>query len=201
MADRDYTRRLKNLILDGHLQLRYVILVTGVSMAIAVALGLLIFQQSTFASDQIMASLDGPGMDWLDEQTKAAVRVQLGQTDYDLVVTMVAVGLGLTLVVVVSLVAMTHRMAGPLCRMSEYFSSLEQGRLPPPGYLRRGDLLHEVFDTLRATHEALREQARTDIATMSGFIDSVDETEPLSPPLQAALHDLRRILEEKRDSL
>ena len=82
-----HRRRLRNLVLNGRLQLRYIFLVTGISAAIAVSLGLLIFQQSTFASDQIIASLNAADMDWLDETAKSSIRAQLEQSDLDLVAT------------------------------------------------------------------------------------------------------------------
>ena len=53
------SRTLKNLLVNIKLQLKYVLGVTLLSAVIAAALGVLIYQQSTFASDQIIAALDG----------------------------------------------------------------------------------------------------------------------------------------------
>jgi methyl-accepting chemotaxis protein len=191
LVERTQKRRLKNLLLDGRLQLRYVVLVTGVCLATAFALGLLIYQQSTFASDQIMAALDAPGMDWVDDVTKEAVREQLTHTDSSLVLTMIAIGLGLAFIVVTTLILMTHQMAGPLHRMAQHFDSLRDGRLTSPGHLRRGDQFHQVFEAMRAAHETLHQRALADIEAMSVFLDAAGDGH----------EDLRALVEEKRASL
>jgi len=184
-------RRLKNILLDGRFQLRYVVLVTGVCLAVSFALGLLIYQQSTFASDQIMSALETPDMDWVDDATKDAVREQLTHTDSSLVITMIAIGFGLAFIVIVTLILMTHQMAGPLHRMALYFDTIREGRLVPPGQLRRGDQFREVFENMRAAHETLHQRALADIDAMTAFLDTAGE----------GVEELQALVEKKRASL
>jgi hypothetical protein len=193
LAEHANKRRLRNLLLDGRLQLRYAIGVTGVCLAIALALGLLIYQQSIFASDQITTALEAPEMDWIGKATKAAVHRQLSHTDSSLVVTMVAIGLGLALVVVASLVAMTHRIAGPLYRMGRYFDNLRAGRLDAPGRLRGGDQFRQVFEQLCAAHETLHRRAQADLEAMTAFLEIAGDSD--------AAGELRALVDEKRRSL
>lgn len=201
MAEQTYERRLRNLVVDEGLQLRYVLLVTGIAVVIAVALGFLIVQQSAFASEQIIKALHGEGASWLDQQARDAVIAQLGQTDAQLVITMVALGVGLTLVVIVSLVLITHRMAGPLYRMRQQFQRLRQGQLSSADQLRRRDQFHNVFDSLRSTQDALCERARADIAVMTDAIEAAERTGNLSPRLRTAVEELRKVVAEKSASL
>lgn len=196
MADQPQKRQWRNFLLDGRMQLRYALLVTGVSAAVAVVLGMLIYQQSTVASTQIIASLDAPGMEWLDDATKVAVRAQLGQSDMNLVATMIAVGFGLALILLASLILTTHRVVGPLYRMALHFDELRQGKLLVPGILRRGDQFLTVFASLRETHEALRQRAQADIDAIEGFLDSVGESG--SPTFKSALAELRELHDEKK---
>lgn len=119
-----HKRSLRNLLLDRRLQLHYVLWVTAVSTAIALGLGLVIDQQGTYASDRILAGLDAPGMEWLDLETRDDVRQQLVHSDSTLVATMLGVGVVLALGLIVILLVMTHRVAGPLHRMSMTFEQL-----------------------------------------------------------------------------
>ncbi|MEK7705731.1 MAG: hypothetical protein AAB426_12285 [Myxococcota bacterium] len=201
MAEHTHARRLRNLVVDGGLQWRYVLWVTGMTVVVAVALGLLIVQQSTFASEQIITALQDEATSWLDAQARAAVIAQLGQTDLRLVATMTAVGFGLTAVVAVALLWMSHRMAGPLYRIGYELEQLRQGRLSAPGDLRRGDQFRHLFDAWRATHDALCERARADIAVMTEAIDATQRVGTHSPSLHAALEELRQLVEDKRASL
>ncbi len=165
-------RKLRNFLLNGRLQLRYVFLVTGFSAAIAAGLGWVIYQQSSFASQQIIAAIDAPGMEWLGAATKAEVRTQLGRSDLRLVAAMVGIGLGLALVLMAFLIVMTHKVAGPLHRLGAYFNHMRQGELPQVGRLRKGDQFNELFDTLRSTSSVLQERLQSDRRVLETFINA-----------------------------
>ena len=151
-----YKRSFRNVLLNKRLQLNYALWVTCVSAAIATLLGFLIYDQSTFASDQILAGLGGPGMEWVDADTKRQIQTELGRSDLSLVTTMMGLGVALALGLLGSLIVMTHRVAGPLFRMARYFDELGAGQLPTVGALRKGDQFQELFVTLSEAIEALR---------------------------------------------
>jgi hypothetical protein len=193
--------RWRNLLADGRLQLRYILLVTGVAAVIATGFGLVIYQQSTFASDQIIATLDASDMDWLDETTKATVRAHLGAADLDLAGTMIAFGVGLALVLVLALLLMTHRVVEPLRRLRWCFAELEEHRLGVLGKQGLDTQFRHVFENLQAAHATLRQRAVEDVDAIGAFLDMVGDAQDRSPALRAAVGELRALYQSKRDAL
>jgi methyl-accepting chemotaxis protein len=198
---RPHERSLRNLLLDRPLQLHYALWVTAVSAAIALGLGLVIDQQSTYASDRILASLDAPGMEWLDLETRDGVRQQLVQSDSNLVATMLGLGFVLALGLMAILLVMTHRVAGPLQRISMTFQQLQNGKLPPSGRLRRGDQFRRLFESLGTAQEALRARAAKDMAAAEALIAACEKGGSRSEALDAAVAELRELVVSKRDSM
>jgi len=201
LAECTRQRRWRSILVGSGQQLRYILFVTGLAAIVALALGLLIVEQSHFASEQIILALTGDAAAWLDDQARSAVIAQLGRTDVHLAATLAVIGVVLLLVVVLALLWMTHRVAGPLHRMAGYFASLQQGRLVAPGQLRRGDQFQEVFASLRMTHEAICERARLDVAVMSEAVAAAQGIEAPSPELEASLRALQELVAEKSASL
>jgi hypothetical protein len=179
------------LVLDGRLQLGYVVLVAGVCATIAFALGLLIHQQATFASAQILAALERPGMEWVEPATRNAVRSQLNQTDSGFLLSMLAVGFGLILVVVISLIVMTHQSAGPIHRMTRTFEAWHQGRMVAPGQLRRRDQFQGAFASLREAHAVLKERSQVDGDAMAAFLTTAAQD-------LDGVEELRALVDAKR---
>jgi hypothetical protein len=58
---------------------------------------------------------------------------------------------------------MTHKVAGPLFKVSMYFERMAEGRLGQVTPLRRGDMLQDFFGDFKATHESLRARAIADV--------------------------------------
>ncbi|OGR08113.1 MAG: hypothetical protein A2341_20705 [Deltaproteobacteria bacterium RIFOXYB12_FULL_58_9] len=191
---------MRNLFLNERMQLRYVLIVCGICATIGGVLGLLIYQQSTLASDQIIASLNAAGMDWIDLHTKSAIREQLGRTDLGIIASLVLVGLGVAVVMVVFLIVLTHRVAGPLHRVAQYFEQIEAGRLVPPGTLRKSDQFKQVFESLCSTHEALHQRTTDDIELFSAAIAALSAA-PESATMTRVVEELRHLNQEKRASL
>jgi len=180
----------------------YVLWVTCLSAVIATALGVLIYQQSTFASREIIAGLNAAEMEWLNPQAKESIRQALGRSDMGLAATMLGIGIALALVLMASLIVVTHRVAGPLLRAVRYFDQLAAGRLPTVGPLRKGDQLTEFFATLGSTLEALRNRATQDIEIVQAFLDACVRHEGLgTAEVAKALDALRLVQQQKGDAL
>ena len=196
MAERTnqrYRRSYKNFLLNRRLQLRYALWVTGVSAAIAATLGFLIYEQSTFASSQIIAGFNATGMGWVDPQIQEQVRRELASSDLGLAATMLGFGLALALVLMASLIVMTHRVAGPLLRMARYFDQIAAGDLPTVGQLRSGDQFKELFTTLSTTLAVLRKREADDTEVVKAFMDACARADGTRhQDLLAAVAELRR---------
>jgi nitrogen fixation/metabolism regulation signal transduction histidine kinase len=160
-------RKLSNYMLDKNLQLRYVLLVTILSAVIAGALGYMIYDQRRVASRSIEADLQAlTNADASHREFQDQVASGLESDDHQLVYKMVGVGMGLVLILSAYLVIMTHKVAGPLFKVSMYFDQMADGRLGPVTPLRRGDMLQDFFGDFKAMHESLRTRAAGDLEVM-----------------------------------
>ncbi len=169
-------RRLSNYLLDKSLQLRYVAVITAVSAVIAGVLGYLIWLQEARASAAIMESFEASGL-----ATDAALREQiegrLTSQDTGLAGMMVGVGVGLAFVLSLYVILMTHKVAGPLYKISRYFDSMSQGLLGRVTALRRGDMLTDFYETFQRSHEAVRERHRRHNEVVGRFLVACDDAE------------------------
>jgi hypothetical protein len=162
-----YKRKVGNYLLDKSLQLRYVLLVTILSGIISGSLGYLIYQQRHTASASIerdLAALTQDDASLADFQKQVAQ--QMEAEDNALVYKMVSVGFGLVIILSAYLVIMTHKVAGPLYKVSMYFDRMKEGRLGNVTALRKGDMLQDFFGNFREMHETVRNRLQSDLITM-----------------------------------
>lgn len=175
---RPYRRRLSNYLLNKRLQLRYVGFVTILSAVLSGTLGYLIWQQENQASSQILASVDTM-CESGDAEACADFRHDLDESlsryDNSLVLIMGGVGLGLGVVLFFFMVVMTHKIAGPLYKVSTYFRRMSRGQLGPVYPLRKGDMLMEFYDKFQGMHEAVRAQFQRDSDLMGRFLRACDD--------------------------
>jgi methyl-accepting chemotaxis protein len=158
-----HQRKLSNYLLDKNLQLRYILLVTLLSAMISGALGYMIYDQSRLASESIERDLQVLTVGDTSRQEFTSI---LAGKDQALVYEMVGLGLGLVVILSAYLVIMTHKVAGPLFKVSTYFEQMAEGRLGVVTPLRRGDMLQDFFGEFKAMHESLRTRAQADVAAL-----------------------------------
>ena len=197
-----YKRKFSNYMLDKRLQLRYVLLVTILSGVIAGSLGYLIYQQRHAASASIesdLAALTQNDSSLADFQSQVAA--QMGSQDRALVYKMVGVGIGLVVILSLYLVVMTHKVAGPLFKVSMYFDRMAEGRIGNVTALRRGDMLQDFFDSFREMHEAVRGRLQADVVTLEGAATTLRARAAEHPELAAALDALDQHLAQRKKQL
>ncbi|HTJ46356.1 MAG TPA: hypothetical protein VL463_29830 [Kofleriaceae bacterium] len=171
-AKRAYKRRWSNYLLDKKLQLRYVLLVTILSALISGSLGYLVYQQEHRASDDIAASLaeqvksDPATYGDLQKEAVADMKAR----DEALVLKMIGTGLGLAVILVLYLVVMTHKVAGPLYKVSNHFDQMAAGKLPKIWGLRKGDMLQDFFASFKEMYDANRARMTDDVAAMEKLV-------------------------------
>lgn len=116
---------------------------------------------------------------------------------------LVAVGIFLILGLSVYGIKMTHRVAGPLHKISLYFDKMRAGRLDQVYDLRKGDQLVEFYEQFKAAHTGLKAMQEQDIEQLRAIIEAA-EAEDLasrSPDIAAALDEMREMLARKEKSL
>lgn len=198
-SKRPYRRKLSNYLLDKSLQLRYVVTVVLLSALIAGALGYLIWRQEADASAHVLEAFDSLGMD--DPELRQEILQRTSSGDHWLVFTMAGAGLGLMAVLFLYLVVMTHKVAGPLYKVSRYFDEMAVGRLGPVYALRKGDMLRDFYDKFRDMHEALRERMQDDTDAMARFADACAAAGLEPGALGGELEALRSHVEARRKAL
>jgi hypothetical protein len=167
-------RRLSNYLLDKSLQLRYVAAITAVSALIAGGLGALIWLQEARASAAIMDSLAASGLAD-DQELTAQIQSRLSSRDTSLAGMMLGVGVGLAFVLSLYVLLMTHKVAGPLYKVSRYFDAMSEGKLGKVTALRRGDMLTDFYETFQSSHDAVRERHRRDNEAVGRFLLACDD--------------------------
>jgi len=166
-----HQRKLSNYLLDKKLQLRYVMLVTILSGVIAGALGYMIYQQKRAASESIEQDLKAlTQADASQSDFQERVASGLASEDRALVYKMVSVGLGLVVILSLYLLIMTHKVAGPLYKVSMYFDRMAVGRLGTVTPLREGDMLQDFYGQFLEMHDAVRARAQRDVAVLEASL-------------------------------
>jgi hypothetical protein len=163
-----YKRKLSNYLLDKKLQLRYVILVTVLSAVISGTLGYLIYQQMHQASQEVAANLASLG----DSEFQQQVARDMESRDRMLIYKMAGAGIGLVVILSLYLVIMTHKVAGPLFKVSMYFDKMTVGKLGHVTPLRKGDMLNDFYDGFREMHGAVRARLQQDAEAMHKFVEA-----------------------------
>jgi methyl-accepting chemotaxis protein len=204
-----HQRKLSNYMLDKNLQLRYVLFVTILSAVIAGALGYMIYDQRRTASESIERDLKSlTRADASHQEFQEQVASGLQSDDQMLVYKMVAVGFGLVVILSAYLVIMTHKVAGPLFKVSHYFERMAEGRLGNVTPLRRGDMLQDFFGDFKAMHESVREHSAADLAVMErelaalrGARDPAGNRSEADGKLDDALDALERHIAQRKKQL
>lgn len=204
-----YKRKLSNYLLDKKLQLRYVLLVTILSGMIAGALGYLIYQQKRAASESIEKDLQAlTQADSSQEDFQERVASGLESEDRALVYKMVGVGIGLVVILSLYLLIMTHKVAGPLFKVSMYFDRMAVGKLGAVTPLRQGDMLQDFYLNFQEMHDAVRERAKHDLGTLEEALAKLREAKnnadyrgEKQAELDEALAELDKHLAERKKQL
>jgi len=204
-----YKRKLSNYLLDKKLQLRYVLLVTILSGVIAGALGYLIYQQKRAASESIEKDLQAlTHADAAQEDFQETVASGLESEDRALVYKMVGVGVGLVVILSLYLLIMTHKVAGPLFKVSMYFDRMAVGRLGVVTPLRQGDMLQDFYVNFKDMHDAVRARALVDHESLDKALAALREAKSKADyrgeaqsKLDEALDELEKHLTERKKNL
>lgn len=203
-----HKRHVSNYLVDRRLQLRYALIITAVSLAIAATLGALIYQQEHRASADLLAGLrelaDDSTLHGFDAETlreyQRATAADIEARDRRLVLEMLAIGLGLTLILSGYLVVMTHKVAGPLYKIATYLDQMAEGRWHEITPLRRGDMLQDFYAVFREMHQAVRARLKGDAETMQRFA-RIAAAESPSGPAARELEQLEQLAGQRLSSL
>lgn len=112
----------------------------------------------------------------------------------------VLIGTGLLLMLGLALygIKMTHRVAGPLFKVSLYFAKMRDGRLDKVYNLRKGDQLVDFYDHFKHAHAGVVRMEKDDIERIKATIAAA---EAAGIGDHASITELRTLLARKEKSL
>jgi hypothetical protein len=179
-GQRKYQRSLKNYLLNRGLQLRFTLIIVAISATLTGGLGWVVMSKAHEASRVVQVR----AMDPTDEMAQQLV-TQFAHNDKVMLVVLVAFGLLLSVVLSAYGIVLTHKIAGPLYKVTLYLDKMRDGKLGQVYNLRKGDELVEFFEHFKAAHDAIRARTELDIALLDKAAAAVGGS-PLAEELKAA---------------
>ncbi len=173
-------RRLKNFLIDRSMQLRFTLTMVGISAVLTTGLGWVVMSKAREATRVVEVRAMDP-----TDQAAAQLLEQFAKNDRLLLVALAGFGLLLCVLLAGYGIVLTHKVAGPLFKVSLYLDKIRDGKLGQVYNLRKGDELVEFFEHFKHAHDALRTRTMEDIALIEQVLPSVSD-EALKGALIAA---------------
>jgi hypothetical protein len=115
---------------------------------------------------------------------------------------LIASGLLLTVGLSIFGIKMTHKVAGPLHKVTLYLAKMRDGRYDKVYDLRKGDQLVEFYEHFKHAHAGVTALEKADIERIRAVLDALaaDGVLDRSPEAKAAADALRTVLQRKEAS-
>jgi nitrogen fixation/metabolism regulation signal transduction histidine kinase len=174
-----YKRSWKNYLLNLRYQLKYTLTIVGISLVLTGGLGYVVISKAHEASRVVQVR----AMDPTDELAQQLV-AQFARNDKIMMIVLISFGVLLCLVLTAYGIVITHKVAGPLYKVTMHLDKMKDGKLSQVWPLRKGDELVEFFEHFKAAHDALRARTEEDIRVLDEAI--AQASGPLKDKLIAA---------------
>jgi hypothetical protein len=135
---------------------------------------------------------------WTCEIRQAATFDRLERGRLRILWAMIVTGVFLVLGLAVYGIKMTHRVAGPLFKVTLYLSRMREGRYDKVYNLRKGDQLVEFYDHFKLAHGGVVAMQQADIDRISSVIAAAEAS---GVGEHAAIVELREMLARKEKSI
>jgi hypothetical protein len=135
---------------------------------------------------------------WTCELRQAGTFDRLERGRMRILWAMIATGLLLVIGLAVYGIKMTHRVAGPLFKVSLYLSKMREGRYDKVYNLRKGDQLVEFYDHFKLAHGGVVAMQQADIGRVAAVIAAAEAAGAGEHP---AVAELRELLARKEKSI
>jgi hypothetical protein len=181
-------RKMRNYLLDLRYQLKFTLTMVAIAGALTSALGWVILSKAREASRVVAVR----ALDPTDELAQELVR-QFERNDRMLIFLLIGFGVVMSVVLAAYGIVITHKVAGPLFKVTLYLDKIRDGKLGQVYALRKGDELVEFFGHFKAAHDALRKQEEDDVALLQRL-----EPHVADPALKA---EIATVVAQKIESL
>jgi hypothetical protein len=135
---------------------------------------------------------------WTCELRQIAAIDSLERNRERILAVLVATGIALMLGLAFYGIKMTHKVAGPLFKVSLYLAKMRDGRFDKVYNLRKGDQLVEFYDHFKAAHAGIVKLEREDIDHARQIVAAA-EAAGLAD--HEAVGELKKLIERKEKSI
>ena len=127
---------------------------------------------------------------WACELRQVATFDRLERGRLRILWAMIATGIALVLGLALYGIKMTHRVAGPLFKVSLYLSKMRDGRFDKVYNLRKGDQLVDFYDQFKHAHGGIVTMQRDDITRIAAVVAAAEAAGMSQHPAVAELREL-----------
>ncbi len=163
-----YKRSLRNYLLNSSYQLRFTGVIVVISAVLTTGLGYFVMSKAHEASRLVKVQALDPDNTFAQQLTE-----QFAKGDRMLLIGLVAFGFVLSVVLAAYGIVLTHKVAGPLYKITNHLDKIRDGKLGVVYNLRKGDQLVDFFEHFKGAHDALRARTEEDIALLDKAIGAV----------------------------
>jgi len=175
-----YKRSLRNYLLNSGYQLRFTAVIVVIAAILTGGLGYFVMSKAREASRLVSVR----AMDPTDELAQQLSQ-QFAHNDRILLIILIGFGFILSLVLAAYGIVLTHKVAGPLYKITNHLDKIRDGKLGVVYNLRKGDQLVDFFEHFKGAHDALRKSTQDDIALLDKAIAAAGSG-PVAEELKAA---------------
>jgi methyl-accepting chemotaxis protein len=196
-----HKRSVRNYLLDAHFQLKYAGILVSVAVAICGVMGVVLYQTTTSVVRESSAFVeeskkvsevsrmnvhdlasDSPALvaefsreAEAHDKSIADEQAMLLRRQQETILSLVG-GL-LLMVVMIGLLGIyiTHKVAGPVYKMTRLLKQVGEGNLQVDERLRRGDELRHFFDTFTRMVAGLREIEKRQLTQIEAALSAIDQ--------------------------
>ncbi len=181
-----YKRSLRNYLLNSQYQLRFTAVIVLLAAILTGGLGYFVMSKAREASRLVSVQAMDP-----DNQLAQELARQFAHSDRILMLILIAFGFVLSIVMAVYGIMLTHKVAGPLYKITNHLDKMRDGKLGIVYNLRKGDQLVDFFEHFKGAHDALRTRTEEDIALLDKAAATIG-----SGPVADELREAKRRKEE-----
>ena len=135
---------------------------------------------------------------WACDMTHAAQLEDTEAKRLRILYLLIATGILLVFGLAIYGIKTTHKVAGPLFKISLYLAKMKDGRFDKVYNLRKGDQLVDFYDHFKTAHAGIVQLEQDDIAQLKGLIAAA---EAAGVGDHAAVAELKALLQRKEKSL
>jgi hypothetical protein len=125
---------------------------------------------------------------------------EISAVQSDLIIYLVVIQLVLTMLVFLTFIFFTHKIAGPLYKLRNHLDSIRQGKPLTPLTFRKGDYFQEIADEVSLFLESIQEKHEMDFGQIEDVVQYLENIATVIPDdKKAVMSEISRQLMEIRN--